>query len=219
MEFSPSAERSIAARSDRPTSREISCVRPPILPRTDSRSLRVVVARGSIAYSAVTQPRPESRRQRGTEVCTVAAHSTRVPPNATRTEPSAWVSHPRRMVTGRSWSAERSSGRAMEPTLSSPADTRSQVVHGPLDRQLDVAAVAAPLRLGEAVAVVVPGHEVSEHEPLRPGPRGVLTRLARGQVQAGRQARPFDEGRLGQQQVGAAGQVGERLALAGVAGV
>jgi len=39
-------------------------VRPPSLPLTDSRWLRVLVARGSIAYSAVTQPLPESLSQR-----------------------------------------------------------------------------------------------------------------------------------------------------------
>ena len=58
MVFSPSAFVSMTARSERPISREISWVRPPIRPLTDSRSLRVFVARGSIAYSAVTQPWP-----------------------------------------------------------------------------------------------------------------------------------------------------------------
>ena len=58
IEFSPSALRSMQARRLRPISREISWVRPPTLPLTLSRSERVLVARGSIAYSAVTQPRP-----------------------------------------------------------------------------------------------------------------------------------------------------------------
>src|ERR671913_222431 len=49
----------------RPISRLISWVRPPIRPLTDSRSLRVFVARGSIAYSLVTQPRPEPLRHLG----------------------------------------------------------------------------------------------------------------------------------------------------------
>src|SRR3712207_1045523 len=88
MLFSPSAARSMEARSDRPISRLISWVRPPILPLTDSRSLRVWVARGSIEYSAVTQPSPEPRRQRGTPSVTLAAHSTRVRPNSTSTERS-----------------------------------------------------------------------------------------------------------------------------------
>ena len=81
----------------RPTSREISWVRPPIRPLTDSRSDRVLVERGSIAYSAVTQPRPLPLRQRGTPSVTEAAHSTRVLPNSTSTEPSAWSSQPRVM--------------------------------------------------------------------------------------------------------------------------
>jgi hypothetical protein len=76
------------ARSERPISRLISWVRPPIRPLTDSRSLRVLVADGSIAYSAVTQPRPEPLRQRGTPSVTLAAHSTRVLPNSTSTEPA-----------------------------------------------------------------------------------------------------------------------------------
>lgn len=37
----------------------------PILPRTDSRSPRVLVERGSMEYSAVTQPSPLPLRQRG----------------------------------------------------------------------------------------------------------------------------------------------------------
>ena len=64
--FSPSAETSMIARSDRPISREISCVRPPTRPLTDSRSERLDVARGSIEYSAVTQPSPDPFFQRGT---------------------------------------------------------------------------------------------------------------------------------------------------------
>ncbi len=69
--------------------RWISWVRPPILPRSDSRGERVRVARGSIPYSAVTQPRPELRIQPGTPVSMVALHRTRVLPVSMRTEPSA----------------------------------------------------------------------------------------------------------------------------------
>ena len=50
--------RSTTARSARPIRRWISCVRPDCLPRAASRSLRVWVERGSMPYSAVTQPRP-----------------------------------------------------------------------------------------------------------------------------------------------------------------
>ena len=66
------------ARSDRPTSRLISWVRPPSRPLTDSRSERVWVADGSIAYSAVSHPKPEPLRQRGTPSVTLAVHMTLV---------------------------------------------------------------------------------------------------------------------------------------------
>ena len=42
-------------------SRWISCVRPPTLPADASRVVRVEVARGSMPYSAVTQPLPVER--------------------------------------------------------------------------------------------------------------------------------------------------------------
>ena len=87
--LSPRALASTQARSDLPTRREISIVRPPSRPLTDSRSPRVFVARGSIAYSAVTQPSPLPRRHRGSSSATLAAQSTRVAPNSTSTDPSA----------------------------------------------------------------------------------------------------------------------------------
>src|SRR6478736_8232531 len=98
-------------RSERPISREISCVRPPILPLTDSRSERVFVARGSMAYSAVTQPRPSPLSQRGTPSVREAVHRTRVLPNSIRAEPSACLDQPRVMLIGRSWSGVRPSAR------------------------------------------------------------------------------------------------------------
>src|SRR3954462_9791845 len=101
------------ARRLRPISREISWVRPPTLPLTLSRSPRVLVARGSIAYSAVTQPRPEPLRQRGTPSVTLAVQRTRVSPNSTSTDPSGWMLHFRERVTDRSWSAARPSGRGI----------------------------------------------------------------------------------------------------------
>ena len=67
-------------------------MRPPIRPFTDSRSERVLVDAGSMAYSAVTQPRPEPLRQRGTPSAAEAAHSTLVLPNSTSTDPAAWSS-------------------------------------------------------------------------------------------------------------------------------
>ena len=66
------------ARSDRPTSRLISWVRPLTRPLTDSRSERVCVADGNMAYSAVSHPRPDPLRQRGTPSVTLAVHMTLV---------------------------------------------------------------------------------------------------------------------------------------------
>ena len=86
---SPRARRSTAARSERPIRRWISSVRPLCLPRAASRAERVWVARGSIPYSAVTQPSPLPRMNDGTPSSTLAVTSTRVSPNSTSTEPSA----------------------------------------------------------------------------------------------------------------------------------
>ena len=86
---SPRACMSTTERRLRPMSRCISWVRPPILPRSLSRGVRVTVERGSMAYSAVTQPRPELRSQPGTPCSMVALVSTRVLPSETSTEPSA----------------------------------------------------------------------------------------------------------------------------------
>ncbi len=74
--------------SDRPISLWISLVRPaaPDL----SRPLRECVERGSIPYSAVTQPAPLASRQGGTLSSTEAAHSTLVSPKETKQDPSAY---------------------------------------------------------------------------------------------------------------------------------
>src|SRR5262249_13718270 len=111
MVFSPSAARSIQALSDRPTSRLISCVRPPTRPLTDSRSDRSWVAAGSIAYSAVSQPCPDPLRQRGTPSVTLAVHITLVSPNSTNTDPAGCEVKPRVIRTGRSSSSSRPSSR------------------------------------------------------------------------------------------------------------
>ena len=65
-------------------------VRPPTLPLEASRVDLVVVARGSIPYSAVTHPLPVPRRNGGTRSSTLAAQITRVRPTSMSTEPSAW---------------------------------------------------------------------------------------------------------------------------------
>lgn len=89
MVRSPKAFRSNTARRLRPMRRWISCVRPLCLPRAASRSLRLWVERGSMPYSAVTQPQPEPRWCGGTFSSTEAVHSTRVWPNSMSTAPSA----------------------------------------------------------------------------------------------------------------------------------
>ena len=66
-----------------------------------SRDVRVFVARGSIAYSAVSHPSPRPRRHPGTPSSTDAVQSTRVAPNETRHEPSAYGATARSSVTGR----------------------------------------------------------------------------------------------------------------------
>src|SRR3954453_1506937 len=116
----------MTARSDRPTNREISWVRPPIRPLTDSRSERVWVEDGSIAYSAVTQPSPESLRHRGTPTDADAAHSTLVRPNSTSTEPAGWSCQCRVNLMGRSSSSARPSARVMALSLDpAPPDQTS----------------------------------------------------------------------------------------------
>ena len=102
MVCSPSASRSMTARSERPIRRWISCERPLWRPCRASRSVRVWVERGSMPYSAVTQPWPVPRSQRGTPTSTLAAHSTCVSPAVISAEPSAWRIVPASISTGRS---------------------------------------------------------------------------------------------------------------------
>ena len=73
---SPSSFSLVIDRSERPISRWISCVRPPTLPALASRCVRVEVARGSMPYSAVTQPLPVLRRNGGTRSSTLAVQIT-----------------------------------------------------------------------------------------------------------------------------------------------
>jgi len=79
----------VTDRSDRPISRWISIVRPPTLPSDASRRMRVFVDRGSMPYSAVTQPLPVPRRNGGTRSSSEAVQITRVRPTSISTDPSA----------------------------------------------------------------------------------------------------------------------------------
>jgi hypothetical protein len=85
---SPSLAMSTIDRRERPTSRWISCERPLGPPR--SRFIRVLVERGSMPYSAVTQPLPCPLRKGGTFSSSDAVQITLVSPNSTSTEPSGW---------------------------------------------------------------------------------------------------------------------------------
>src|SRR6266513_4680951 len=103
---SPNLKSSSIALTLRPMRRCISWVRPPSWDL--SRDVRVRVARGSIAYSAVNHPSPLPRFQPGTPSSTEAVHNTRVAPNMMRHDPSAYGAIPRSNVIGRSSDGERS---------------------------------------------------------------------------------------------------------------
>jgi hypothetical protein len=64
-------------------------VRPPTFPVLASRCVRVLVARGSMPYSAVTHPFPVLRRNGGTRSSMLAVQMTLVLPASMKTEPSA----------------------------------------------------------------------------------------------------------------------------------
>src|ERR1700733_3393972 len=109
----------MTARKDRPINRWISCVRPLARPLVTSRGVRVPVARGSMAYSAVTHPFPELRRNAGTEFSTLAAHSTCVFPTVMSAEPSAVFRYPGTIVTARSSFVCLESARIFYPEVHS----------------------------------------------------------------------------------------------------
>src|SRR5918999_3281066 len=165
----------MAARRLRPISRLISWVQPLTRPLTDSRSVRVLVARGNMAYSLVTHPRPDPLRQRGTPSVTLAATSTRVIPNSTSTDPSAWLNQPRLNRTGRSWSWLRPSARAVTRLPYFPAGAG----YGQGQRAREVGQ-----GLGQHLVAIVPGRDVGQHDGPDPGPGTRLGRLPSGQVQA-----------------------------------
>src|SRR5438874_8109951 len=110
---SPSAVRSTTARSERPISRWISSVRPPCLPTDASRRVRSFVARGSMPYSAVTQPRACPLSHGGSRSSSVAVTRTCVSPNFTKQDPSAYFTTPRSSETARSSSGCRRLGRIL----------------------------------------------------------------------------------------------------------
>src|SRR5207253_3795843 len=76
-----------------------------------SRRVRSDVARGSMPYSAVIQPRPWPLSQGGSRSSSVAVTRTWVSPNFTKHEPSAYFTTPRSSETARSSSGARRLGR------------------------------------------------------------------------------------------------------------
>jgi hypothetical protein len=110
-ERSPRAAMSTTERKLRPIRRWISCVRPEGPPRPVSRGMRFSVARGSIAYSAVTHPTPLFFKKDGTFSSTVAVHMTRVAPISISAAPSACFVYPVVIRTGRKSSRWRPSLR------------------------------------------------------------------------------------------------------------
>src|SRR5690554_6342461 len=75
--------------------------------------MRSFVERGSIAYSAVTQPAPLPESHLGTPGVKDAVHKSLVRPKEMSALPSACSLHPRSIVTGRNSLAARPSIRVV----------------------------------------------------------------------------------------------------------
>src|SRR5437016_2506018 len=117
---------SVTALNERPIKRWISSVRPPCLPLEASRTARSGVARGSMAYSAVTQPRFWPLRNGGTFSSTDTVQITLVSPISINTDPSAYLMKSRVILTGRSSSGRRPSTRIKVDPLMASHYTRPQ---------------------------------------------------------------------------------------------
>src|ERR1700677_1587361 len=131
---SPSALRSATERRLRPIRRWISTVRPFCLPAEASRRVRSRVARGSMPYSAVIQPRAWPLSQCGRRSSSVAVTRTCVSPNFTKQEPSAYFTTPRSSVTGRNSSGCRRLGRIEISRLPARSIGCATLLGGPIGR-------------------------------------------------------------------------------------
>ena len=89
MVRSPMAAKSTTLRRERPMRRWISRLRA-LTRLRDSLAERTSVERGSMAYSAVTQPSPQPLRKGGTFSSRVAVQRTMVSPMVIRAEPSGY---------------------------------------------------------------------------------------------------------------------------------
>ena len=102
----------VADSSERPADQALDLlVLPLCLPRAASRLMRSREEPGRSEYSAVTQPRPLPRIQRGTSASTDAVQSTTVLPIETSDEPAANSVKSLWNSTERSWSGRRPSRR------------------------------------------------------------------------------------------------------------
>jgi hypothetical protein len=92
--------------------------------------VRVRVARGNIAYSAVSHPSPLPRFHPGTPSSTDAVHNTLVAPKVIRHDPSAYGATPRSKVIGRSADSSRPTRFALADFTEFPDDCRRRVSWG-----------------------------------------------------------------------------------------
>src|SRR4029077_10716661 len=160
---SPSASRSMVARSERPIRRWISTVRPFCFPAEASRRVRSSVARGSIPYSAVIQPRPWPLSHGGNRSSSVAVTSTWVSPNLTMQEPSAYLTTPRSNVTARSSSGARRLGRMGSP----PARVFAGRACRCAGRQRQgLSGLSPALRRDKIGSAVARSLDLAQHEPI-----------------------------------------------------
>ena len=111
-------------------SRWISWLRPEGWPSLTSRRMRSADDPGSMEYSAVTQPLPRPRIQRGTSSSMDAVHSTRVCPKLTRHDPAAISVKSRSNVMGRRSSGARPSSLiATHGNAAMPSAPQAQMCH------------------------------------------------------------------------------------------
>src|SRR3954469_25906791 len=117
--------------------------------------MRVLVARGSIPYSAVTQPLPLLRRNGGTRSSTLAVQMTLVCPALISTDPSACIVKFGMMVVSRSSFAGRWSDRMTASLLDERQIFRERAAQIDVTgERLDFFAVDEHLHCGDRRQVV-----------------------------------------------------------------
>ena len=179
--FSPSADTSMTpAQSPAHQPRDL------VSPTTDPAREPTLgqTACWSIGAASRTRRSPSPGRcpcaTAGRPSVTDAAHSTRVPPNSTSTDPSAWSNQPRVIRTGRSWSADRPS-RRMPGRLAAGSDIQDQTGAGRSDRAAERLSGA-----GDRGRPVTPRRDMGDQQPADPGSHRVLACFPPGEVHSGR---------------------------------